>query len=724
MNVRSLSFKIALWSAVSLILLAATLTLYSVWTLKRQVEHEREMARSTSEQLLLDGAKVRAKEVEDSIMRALQSARVMAQTFSTMAGQETASAADRVAPTLFPEGDTADTLSGSEPVVAVAREPRPGRPSRREAVDHILQAVLNGNPDFLAVYTAWEPNAFDGRDANFVGARGTDASGRLIPYWSRSTNGTLGLEPLVDYETPGDGDYYLLPKKTGTEHVLNPYLYPVQGREILITSLVVPILADGRFQGIVGVDIALERLQEVIDETAKGLYDGVAGIALISHDGTIVAASGRPEMVGKPISAMHEDWQEDLKVIQDAEPAVEEDEGNLMAIAPVRFGEESSNWGIQLMLPLDWVMAQVEEAASEGRRAIGTMIGLSVVCLVLGVALMMLVAGMIVRPISQLSLAVRNISEGDGDLTRDLDDSGKDEIAELARAFNGFQGKLRKLISQLADGGQQVANSADQLSVMSDRSADIVKRQHSETDQVATAMNEMTATVAEVSSHASQAAEATQQADQQADAGRAAVSRSVEAMQTLSQQVQSASEAIARVSSNAAEITGILDVIGGIADQTNLLALNAAIEAARAGEHGRGFAVVADEVRSLAGRTQNSTREIQGMIERLQNGTQGAVQVMDAGQDRAKDSLNAVAEAADAIETMAKSVASVKDMNMQIASAAEEQTAVAEEIDRNLATIVQLVEQVSSDATDSNQAAQRLKQLSTEQNARLERFKV
>ncbi|EXJ14749.1 methyl-accepting chemotaxis protein [Imhoffiella purpurea] len=717
MNFRSLRFKIALWSALSLILLAAALTLYSVWTLQQQVEEQRRTTLSTSEQLLLDGAQARAKEVEESIMRALQTARVLAHTFGSMAGRE----ADLPA---VPDAASVAAETGVAPGSASIMDDAPKADGRRESVDRILQAVLRGHPDFLAVYTAWEPNAFDGRDADFVGARGTDASGRLIPYWSRAPDGALGLEPLLDYETPGDGDYYLLPKKTGTEHVLNPYVYPVQGRDVLLTSLVVPILVDGRFQGIAGVDLALDHLQGMIDETAKGLYEGAAGIALVAHDGTIVAASGRPELIGKPLSALHEDWQEDLKDIQNASPMVEEDEGNLMAVVPVRFGEDPMNWGIQLTLPMDWVMARVEEVASEGQRAIGTMVGLSVLCLVLGVALMMVVAGMVVRPIRRLSLALHDIAEGDGDLTHDLDDSAQDETGELARAFNVFQGKLRELIHQLADGGRQVASSADQLSVMSDRSAENVNRQHSETDQVATAMNEMTATVAEVSRHASQAAEATQQADQQADSGRAAVSRSVEAMQTLSQQVQSASEAIARVSNDATEITSILDVIGGIADQTNLLALNAAIEAARAGEQGRGFAVVADEVRTLAGRTQNSTREIQEMIERLQSGTRGAVEVMDAGQDRARDSLDAVAEAADAIETMARSVASVKDMNMQIASAAEEQTAVAEEIDRNLVTIVQLVEQVSNGATESNQAAQRLKQLATEQNARLGRFKV
>ncbi|WP_041446959.1 methyl-accepting chemotaxis protein [Thiocystis violascens] len=716
MNFRSLRFKIAMWSGLSLVLLGTALTLYSIGALKQQVEHQRQAALSNAKQLLLDGALTRTKEVEASIAPALQAARVLSQMLGTLPSQKEEPPAR---PTREPsDAEPLGTSTASVPEASTVRQ------FGREAIDRILQSVLRGHPDFLGVYTAWEPNAFDGRDADFIGQPGTDASGRLIPYWSRAADGKLALEPLVNYEIPGDGDYYLLPKTTGIEHVIDPYAYTVQGKEVLLTSLVVPIRINDQFQGIAGVDLALDRLQQMIDKTANALYEGAAQIAILASNGAIVAASDQPQLIGKPLSALHGDWQDELKIIQAARALVEEDEGNLLAVAPIRFGERTPPWAVQLTLPMAHVLAQADAAAADGQRAIKIMIGVAILCVALGVGLMLVVAGMIVRPIRRLNLALHDIADGEGDLTHDLDASGRDELAELARAFNAFQGKLRELIHQLADGGRQVASAADQLSATSDRSADIVNRQHSETDQVATAMNEMTATVAEVARYATDAAEATRQANQQADAGRTAVARSVDAMQMLSQQVQSATDAIARVSTDASEITTILDVIGGIARQTNLLALNAAIEAARAGEQGRGFAVVADEVRTLAGRTQDSTREIQDMIERLQSGTRSAVEVMDAGQTKARDSLEAVAEAADAIETMASSVVSIKDMNIQIASAAEEQTAVAEEIDRNLSTIVQLVEQVSTDATESSRAAQTLKQLAIEQNARVGRFKA
>ena len=692
MNLHSLRFKIAAGSALSLILLGTAITLYAVYALNIQVTQQRQLSRVHFEQLLLDGAETRAKGIEASLVPALQSARVLAQELATFPGMRL-------------------TTTG-------------GVDAARTVVDRMLLAILHGQPDFLGVYTGWEPNAFDGRDADFVNQPGSDASGRFIPYFSRAADGTLALEPLLDYETPGAGDYYLLPKSSRAEQVLNPYSYSVQGKDLLITSLVVPIIIDGRFQGIAGVDLALDHLQQQIDTIAQGVHGGRAGITLVAHNGTIVASSGRPQLVGKPLSALHEDWEADLKTLQAARPHVEEDEGHLMAVAPVQFGGKIAPWAIQLTLPMEHIMDQADQAAYKGSQAIWAMIGVTLLCIGVGVVFMLFIAGIMVRPIERLKLALSDIADGDGDLTRNLNAAGRDELAALAQVFNRFQDKLRDLIRQLAQGGEQVASSANQLTAASMRTAELVQRQQSETDQVATAMNEMTATVAEVALHANQAAEATREADQQTEMGRAAVTRAVEAMHRLSDQMQAATTAMARVSEDTNAISAILNVIGEIAGQTNLLALNAAIEAARAGEQGRGFAVVADEVRTLAGRTQNSTHEIQAMIERLQSGTRGAVDVMEAGRTKTQDGLDAVAEAADAIETTARSVASIKDMSIQIASAAEEQSAVAGEIDRNLATIVQLVDQVATNALESRQAAQRLEALASEQNVRVGRFKV
>ena len=269
-----------------------------------------------------------------------------------------------------------------------------------------------------------------------------------------------------------------------------------------------------------------------------------------------------------------------------------------------------------------------------------------------------------------------------------------------------------------------MAAAANELSATSEETNEQVRRQKAETDQVATAMNEMTATVQEVARNAADAAAAAQTSDQDAAAGRDVVQKTVATINNLSSQVDSAADVVGRLSQDAEEISKVLDVIGGIADQTNLLALNAAIEAARAGEQGRGFAVVADEVRTLASRTQDSTHEIQQMIERVQGGTREAVQAMEDGRGRVHESVEQVNLAGESLNAIKQSISHISDMNTQIASAAEEQSTVAEEINRNIVNITGVLEETSSGSDQIRHAAEELSKLASEQQLRVGHFKV
>ncbi|MEH6472514.1 MAG: methyl-accepting chemotaxis protein [Halopseudomonas sp.] len=350
------------------------------------------------------------------------------------------------------------------------------------------------------------------------------------------------------------------------------------------------------------------------------------------------------------------------------------------------------------------------------------------ISLVVGLGICALLAlffpGLITRPLQQMQAKVDDLSKGDGDLTTRLDLQQKDELGQLGSSIDGFLDKLQQLISQVASTTAQVASAAEQQSAITAETTVTITEQHSAIDQVATAVNEMAATVQEVARSATDAASAAQSADSNAKQGQQVVSATISAIKDLASDVDNAARVIGDVETDSENIGGVLDVIKNIADQTNLLALNAAIEAARAGEQGRGFAVVADEVRTLASRTQSSTEEIQAMIEKLQGATRNAVKVMVTGQEKAQASVEKATEAGGALDAITTAVAQISDMNLHIASAAEEQNAVTEDINRNVTQISELSNQTSSNADQSSTASATLARLAAELQDEVGRFKV
>ncbi|RRV18644.1 methyl-accepting chemotaxis protein [Stutzerimonas nitrititolerans] len=333
------------------------------------------------------------------------------------------------------------------------------------------------------------------------------------------------------------------------------------------------------------------------------------------------------------------------------------------------------------------------------------------IAIALGLLVAALVARGIVRPIRVAVDAMRDIAAGEGDLTRRLEEHGRNEVAELGQAFNQFAEKVRRLVSEVAGSTSQVAAAAEEMSAITDEFNRDVAQQRHEIEQVATAMNEMTATVQDVARNAAQAAASAQAADREAQQGQQVVHETVSSIESVSVEVEHTASAIQRLEADSQSISAVLEVIRGVAEQTNLLALNAAIEAARAGEQGRGFAVVADEVRTLASRTQQSTLEIQQVIEQLQSGARNAAEVMHRGRGQVDSSVLQAQQAGSSLTSITIAVASISDMNTQIASAAEQQSAVSDEISQNVVNINQVADRVTESASQTAQASSQLAHL-------------
>ncbi len=286
-----------------------------------------------------------------------------------------------------------------------------------------------------------------------------------------------------------------------------------------------------------------------------------------------------------------------------------------------------------------------------------------------------------------------------------------DEAGEIMFAMKMLEAEAGAVVGRISDASRQLSGTADALVAAVEQNSTGIRQQQSETDQVATAITEMAASVQEVARNAQNTADAADKADAEARAGSAVVRDTSTAIGRLAEEVEKASDVIQQLEARSSEITSVLDVIRGIAEQTNLLALNAAIEAARAGEQGRGFAVVADEVRTLASRTQKSTQEIQSMIEKLQEGARSAVKVMNLSREQAENSVGQARHAAESLENITRGVSVITDMSAQIATAVEEQSAVGEEINRNIVSIRHISDANADTGMQSEQAAQNVAQL-------------
>ncbi|SCZ35893.1 methyl-accepting chemotaxis protein [Pseudomonas sp. NFACC48-1] len=376
-------------------------------------------------------------------------------------------------------------------------------------------------------------------------------------------------------------------------------------------------------------------------------------------------------------------------------------------------------------------LLQINNLQAEGynKQAVdqyGSAFNMVVVLLVVATGLTLLFAWLltnsITKPIANALDAAEEIAKGN--LTRPIVVDGSDEAGRLLRAMSTMQEKLRDTLQRISGSATQLASAAEELNSVTDESARGLTQQNNEIEQAATAVNEMTSAVEEVARNAVSTSEASKNATTSAGDGRDLVQETVSAIERMSADVQSTAALIGNLADESRDIGKVLDVIRGLADQTNLLALNAAIEAARAGEAGRGFAVVADEVRALAHRTQQSTSEIERMIGSIQSGTEHAVDSMRNSTERAESTLNIARGAGMSLDTINTAIVEINERNLVIASAAEEQAQVAREVDRNLVNIRDLSVQSATGANQTSAASAELSRLAVDLNNMVGRFSL
>ncbi|PLV20596.1 methyl-accepting chemotaxis protein [Pseudomonas guariconensis] len=365
---------------------------------------------------------------------------------------------------------------------------------------------------------------------------------------------------------------------------------------------------------------------------------------------------------------------------------------------------------------------QLDRRDSESAQARSLQTIATLLALLVGVLAAFLITRQITRPLRETLDVVEKIANGD--LTQNLRVTRRDELGALQQGIARMGTTLRELITGIRDGVTQIASAAEELSAVTEQTSAGANSQKVETDQVATAMHEMAATVQEVARNAEQASHAATGADQEARAGDRVVGEAINQIERLASEVHRSTEAMSLLQQESQKIGSVMDVIKSVAEQTNLLALNAAIEAARAGEAGRGFAVVADEVRGLAQRTQQSTEEIEGLVASLQNGTQQVADVMNDSRSLTDSSVELARKAGASLENITRTVSNIQSMNQQIAAAAEQQSAVAEEISRSILNVRDVSEQTATASDETAASSVELARLGGHLQTLVSQFRV
>jgi len=719
MKLKSMQQQIALTGGICLLLTASALIGYGLYSASSTQDlvtsRVSEQVQKDSLQSLQNLGGRYAGEIRSQFDVALDAARTMAQTF----------AVSKMSP-----ADSGDLKLG------------------RNQINAVLLNVLKGHPDFNGTYSCWEPDAIDGSDAGFkTGRDGNNAqTGRFTPYWTRSSDGKIAVQPLVEYDTRDThpngvlkGGWYIGPQETRKESVLGPLPYIVQGKQVWLATLSVPIIANGRFLGVAGTDYNLDFVQKISEEVSRQLFKGQGEVAIISDQGLLIADSRHPDRIGQHFkNVMDSDWAPGLRAVQAGENlAGIGSSGKVEVFSPIALGRTGKPWSMMLRIDKEVVLAEARslevEMDAHGTKSLFSQIGVSFPILLLAVAFLWFSARKLAEPIRRAAKLAGAIQKGD--FSQRLAHQSEDEVGllsdsldrmaeslqaqahlaerisqgdlnlqvslaseqdQLGLALQRMVQNLNRLVADVQRGAEQITGKATEVTHLSEELSHGATDSASAVTQISATINQMAAQIRQSSENASRASDLSHASERSAQDGNQLMVGLKKAMQEIDRSGQ--------------DITRIIKTIEEIAEQTNLLALNAAIEAARAGEQGRGFAVVADEVRQLAGRSAQAAQQTALLI---RESSERSVKGMELTDQTGK-----------ALEAIVSGATQVSGLVSEIASAARQQASGIDQVSQAIGQIDQVIQQNSSHSAASTQAAKELTGQAGQLNVLVRQFKV
>ncbi len=467
-------------------------------------------------------------------------------------------------------------------------------PLTRPEADGILKRILIRTPGLFGIWTCWEPNAFDNRDGDYVNQPGHDHTGRYLPYFTRDEKGEIHLGSCTDYSEDSEkSGWYMIPRKTRRELLTAPTIYPVQNREVMMVSASVPIIHNTRFYGVIGGDISVEWLQDFAEKCAAVYHHKDVTVAILAHDGTVAAFSGKPDYQGKSLrSVFPEKHREIMATIEDADRKVELADGFLTARVPIPAGRTGTSWQLRIRVPEYLITAEADALMWRQVR-----IGLFI--LAASVIIMICAVWRMVCPLVELVRATRKITAGN--LAQQISVFRSDEIGILAECLREMILKFKEVINQIQSGTAHIVSAGSQLSDASRQVSEGASQQAAALEEISAAVEEMTANISQTTDNARQTERISRQASGDIIESRKSVDETVRAMK---------------------EIADEISTINEISRRTDMLAINAAIEASRADQHGKGFATVAGQVKTLSEKTQQAA----GRIEKI---TRSSMQIAE-----------------------------------------------------------------------------------------------